>query len=561
MHLEDPPVRNREGATSPDAAGGADPFEPLPTASFDAASVGLAWRVLVVAALLLGIFLRFWTPSAEWLDEALTVNISRQPLHLIPGLLRHDGAPPLFYVMLHYWMEVFGQSNLATRSLSGVIGLANLPVAWLTGYRVGSHRWSLEGVTDAERGVRLAHGRSVGWAVTLLLASSPFAVYYDTEARMYGLVIFLGTVLVLAYTYLLERATVPRAALLAVAASAMLWTHYWALYAISVAGVVSLWCALRGPHKRAYRYATGAIVVACLSFVPWVPTFLYQLHHTGTPWAPPAGLTAVVFALTQFAGGNDDPGRALAVLFFFFALLALTAMPLDRWRVVLDLRTRPGVRTLAACTLAAVVLGVMADKLSGTTFTDRYTAIVTFPTLLVMAYGIMLFSDARVRRVLLSCAVVFGFLGAVPNAFISRTQAGDVGNVIATRANSTDVVAFCPDQLGPAVSRVLDGRFKEIAFPRDNSPEIVDWVDYVKVVKAASPAKFVAKLKQMAGAKGTVFYVWASGYAGFGSKCDAIGDALGRWPGHKKRTLVAAAPSDTFFEIFEGDTLDAYSPR
>ena len=57
--------------------------------------------VLVVAA---GLLLRFWTRSGLWLDEALTVDIARLPLHEIPNALKHDGAPPLYYYLLHFWI-------------------------------------------------------------------------------------------------------------------------------------------------------------------------------------------------------------------------------------------------------------------------------------------------------------------------------------------------------------------------------------------------------------------------------------------------------------------------
>ena len=72
-------------------------------------AIGVA---LVIAV---GIGLRFWASSALWLDEALTVNIARLPLHEIPGRLKQDGAPPLFYYLLHFRMRIFGQSDLATR--------------------------------------------------------------------------------------------------------------------------------------------------------------------------------------------------------------------------------------------------------------------------------------------------------------------------------------------------------------------------------------------------------------------------------------------------------------
>ncbi len=55
-------------------------------------------------------------------------------------------------------------------------------------------------------------------------------------------------------------------------------------------------------------------------------------------------------------------------------------------------------------------------------------------------------------------------------------------------------MAYCPDQLGPAVSRELGGRFDEVAFPRASAPEIVDWVDYATTVEHASTSRFVKLL-------------------------------------------------------------------
>jgi len=83
--------------------------------------------VLVVA---LGCILRFSTGSQLWLDEALTVEIARRPVGAMLNALRHDGAPPLYYLLLHAWIGVFGDGDVAVRALSGAISVATLPVAW-----------------------------------------------------------------------------------------------------------------------------------------------------------------------------------------------------------------------------------------------------------------------------------------------------------------------------------------------------------------------------------------------------------------------------------------------
>src|ERR1700724_1412907 len=83
------------------------------------------YRLMVVGAVavvVLGIALRFVASSHMWLDEALTPTIARLPLGKIDGALRRDGAPPLYYYLLHFWTGAFGTSDTAVRALSGVLG-------------------------------------------------------------------------------------------------------------------------------------------------------------------------------------------------------------------------------------------------------------------------------------------------------------------------------------------------------------------------------------------------------------------------------------------------------
>src|SRR3954468_5414863 len=52
-----------------------------------------------------------------WIDEGLSVGISDRPLSGIPHALRLDGSPPLYYLLLHVWMSVFGTSEEAERGM------------------------------------------------------------------------------------------------------------------------------------------------------------------------------------------------------------------------------------------------------------------------------------------------------------------------------------------------------------------------------------------------------------------------------------------------------------
>jgi hypothetical protein len=536
-----------------------DPLARVRPASNSSDSAASRLLLLAVAAVFVAAaVLRFVTRSPLWLDEALTVNIASHPVSQLPTLLRRDGAPPLFYVMLHFWMQVFGTGSVATRALSGVIGLVNLPVAWLAGFRVGARWWDLDDADPETRREREVRGRITAWAVTLLLAVSPFAVYYDTEVRMYALVLLLGTLGVLAVCSILRRPSWRTALALAIVTAAALYSHYWSLYMTAVVGAGALWCVLRGPRRLEARYVLGALVAGGLAFVPWLPTFLYQAKHTGTPWSTPAQFTDIVTSFTQLAGGTSTAARGLTLVFFFLLVLALFGTAYDRRHVMLDLRTTPGVRPVAGAAIATLVLAIVAARLQGSAFADRYTAIAAFPMLLGVAYGLSAVANRRIRLGILAVAVVLGFAASSTNMTYLRTQAGQASASINAGARPGDVIGYCPDQLGPSVSRLVTKQLGQFTFPRGTGPKLVNWVDYRAAIKQATPYRFAQLLEQEARGH-AIWYVWSPTYTGFGNDC--IDVALDLGSKHQVQHVVALKTTPGALEVFEGMLVYRYSPR
>ena len=71
--------------------------------------------------------------SGYWIDEAITVGIASHDLGDIPALLRLDGSPPLFYLLLHGWMALAGTGEAATRALPLLFALLAVPVSLVGG--------------------------------------------------------------------------------------------------------------------------------------------------------------------------------------------------------------------------------------------------------------------------------------------------------------------------------------------------------------------------------------------------------------------------------------------
>ncbi|MDP8975211.1 MAG: glycosyltransferase family 39 protein [Actinomycetota bacterium] len=465
------------------------------------------WLGAAVALLIaVGIALRCWTPVALWLDEALSVNIARLPLGSIPEALRHDGSPPLYYFLLHGWMRLFGTGDVAVRAFSAVLSVATLVPMWFAGRRAGN--------------------RTTAWAAVVLLAASPFAIRFATEARMYALVMLECVLGYLALCRALERpGSKTRLAAVALVTALLLLSHYWTMYLLAVVGVLLAHRALRGADPVSARRALGAMAGGVLLFMPWLPSFLFQLRHTGTPWARRPSFEAVVDVIQEFGGGRGAFAAISALFLIGLACLGLFARPLDGRHLEVDVRTRPRGRALALAAVGPVLIGVVVGILTGAAFAARYAAMAVPPFVLLAALGTDALADPKVRRWVLAVIAVLGLWTGASTSLHRRTTARQVSTAIKERGSPGDVVAYCPDQLGPSVSRYLPDQFVQVTFPRGLRPERVEWVDYEETNREAEARLFAEAVLERAGPN-DVWMVWSPGYRTFDAKCEAVIEAL-----------------------------------
>ncbi|HEX3539282.1 MAG TPA: glycosyltransferase family 39 protein [Acidimicrobiales bacterium] len=483
----------------------------------------------------IGVILRFVAPSQLWLDEALSVNISKLPLGQIPGALRHDGAPPLYYVMLHFWMLAFGEGNFAVRALSGLMSVAALPLAWLAGKRLG--------------------GRRLAWASLLLLASSPFAINYATSARMYTLLTVWTLLGFLALTRALERPTLQRLVPVSLLSAAIVYTHYWGIYVVAIA---ALWLLLHarglkrtpaGDEGDAARRANWscflAVVAGGLAFLPWLPSFVFQMLHTGTPWSNAAGLGDILTVLSEYSGGGPW-GAALALSLFTVVLLGVFGESTDGRHVLVTLNPRAKSRPLAFVFMGTLLMAVACGAVAQAAFVGRYTAVVFPLFILLAALGITVLPDRRVLAAVLAWVTCAGLICGIGANLTLRTQAGSVASVINKVASPNDVVLYCPDQLGPAASRLVTAHVQQYTFPLANPPQRINWVNYRHEIHITNVEQFADQILTAA-AGHDIWFVENPNYPGTEHKCTQ----LMNWLTTKRpntQVWVAASPGSYKYE-------------
>ena len=121
---------------------------------------------------------------------------------------------------------------------------------------------------------------------------------------------------------------------------------------------------------------------------------------------------------------------------------------------------------------------------------------------------------------------VFGTAAGASQVSAQRTEATLVAAQLRANARPGDVVAYCPDQLGPAVSRLLPtAAYTQVTFPRFDDPARINWVDYAQVNAAANPAVFARQLLNLAG-EHQLWLVWEVGYRTLGKSCEQLRNTL-----------------------------------
>jgi len=283
-----------------------------------------AWIYLGVVVVI-GAILRLWdsTKSSIWHDEGYTMMLApMNPLEIITRTAR-DVHPPLYYLVLHYWMALFGTSELAARSLSTVFTLVAIPIAYLLIRKL----WT-------ESAARLA---------ALFVATGPFLIRYSQEARMYGML----ACIVLVATYALVKAVETNRwvwwAGYALLIAAGLYTHYYTIFVIIAHWIYMLAQTSRTKHAGLWNFRWWAAnVLALLLFLPWVPSAVAQFTRVQASfWIPRPNAGTLPETLFQFltygSGGNISvPWRIAAGLVFIGAIVAAwVAVPKRRLALVL----------------------------------------------------------------------------------------------------------------------------------------------------------------------------------------------------------------------------------
>lgn len=370
-----------------------------------------------------------------WTDEAFSLWMARHSVSDIwRWTARLDAHPPLYYVLLHFWLAL-GDRVGTLRAFSAMAELLTIPAAYLLGRAIG--------------------GASLGLLTALLLALSPFNVWYGQEARMYPLLMLAATVALLGLVLVL-RERPPRGAwgVYVAGMAAAVWTEHSAALLLATANVIVILLHRRpgvtSTFIRRWTVAQGLVVFA------WSPILLMLAGQLRAGTAGPTSLSAwgamaslLPDAFSPLFGARPEPSTG-ARLGAAALALAVTVPLIVRGLLdsSTDRRWIPGVLVVWMLPLGcAVLLGLAGfPLLTPATLTAGYRTLIwtSLVPCLLIARGLLTLRRSGTRY----AAVALVLLGCLAGLIVyyrtmPKWEAWDrAAAYVAAGVASDDVILF-----------------------------------------------------------------------------------------------------------------------
>jgi len=274
--------------------------------------------VLLVAAAL-AIRLAAVSRKVLWFDEFLTAAFARRSWAGLVRAIRHEAHPPLYFLSMKAWTDVFGDGAFALKAFSVIAGTAALVVL--------------------HRAARTAFGSRGAIAAGVLFAFSTVQIDQSTDAKPYALLVMMAALLLAALAAAAVRPeSGARSAAAVLLAGLTAATHFYGC----AAAIVIAACAAIAFRYRARRTAAAALAAAAAASALWLPgalrlpsgasDYIRDIWRSLPVWAPiPVSLrfslpgfrktiSAVPGAVLPYFSLREGIGAAVIAAIFLAAL-------------------------------------------------------------------------------------------------------------------------------------------------------------------------------------------------------------------------------------------------
>lgn len=362
------------------------------------------WIIIVI--LLLGFILRIYKLDFQsvWLDEIHSLNESNPNYtwsQVFDSLLVSDPHPPLYFILLHLLFKVFGYTVWTLRFVSVLFGVAGIAGTYLLAKEMFNKR--------------------IAYYAALLIAVNHFQIYYSQEARMYAMLFFTS---VMSFYFLLRFIKVPtyRTSLLyAVFAALMLYTHFFALFALAAQLLILLLWTISNETinelKSKLKFSLISTVMIFIFYLPVLP-FFNAANNKTSMWIQYPEQDVYTQIIKEFFGKSE------MVLFFVVPLILLYFLRVysvkNEKSTLLNVFKDKGTSSfivLMVWIFVTLLIPYVASFVKLPMIVSRYFIIILPAIILMVATGLSLIKNKSIQIIVL---VAILFLSITDLVFVKQ---------------------------------------------------------------------------------------------------------------------------------------------
>lgn len=295
-----------------------------------------------------------------WRDEAFSILAAQKSLSFIITKLGFE--PPVYYTLLHFWMKIFGSSEIATRSLSfiGFLLATVIIIEW--GAQTYKKHW-------------------LSWYLPLFFFLNPMLLYYAFEVRTYAWYTFFATAMLYMFATKNWRWFVLSSVL-------GFYTHVYLLPFIGVLGLFHLW------STKKWKSLTPFFIIGGL-IAPWLIKIALEVTRLRSSWYFPVNVQLVKSVLgNMFTGYEGTPWYGwkytsyLSLVIIGCTLIALRNKPK---------RQHAKLVTIFGMVPLALIVGISFVK---PLFVNRYLIPTTIAEVLIVAAALSSIRHALLQKLM-----------------------------------------------------------------------------------------------------------------------------------------------------------------
>jgi uncharacterized membrane protein len=390
---------------------------------------------LIVAV---GTALRIYDLGAEsiWLDESISVHFSSGSLASIVAESWPDrNAPPLYWIILHYWIALFGTSEAAVRSLSAIFGILAIPVTYLVGKELFSQK--------------------VGLIGSFISGISYFHIWYSQDARNYSLLLLLSLASYLFFIKILKQDKTRYYVYYFLANLFLGYTHAYGT--LIIASQIFYFGLFWKTHRAQRIRLVTTLIATLISLVP-LAVFLGPTATSiaeGGFWIPQPSLSSLTDTFVTYAGSSMGK-YTLLLLFLGLSLLNLFSITRSAKRTGAKRRRRKGKDTIfkigpeSADELLLLVLWLsfpivipfVLSHVMTPFYLSRYTIGASPALYLLVAKGMSTLGRKSLYSVLIIITILSSF--GIRNYYVVdfKEQWREVADLVETNSEKGDVIVL-----------------------------------------------------------------------------------------------------------------------